>query len=81
MVGLLRSLKKKDRILALTVQIKTSENRADRQRREAVAALLEEERDPFEFIKWKEILDLMEQATDRCEDVADIVEGIVLANG
>jgi uncharacterized protein len=81
MVGLLRSLKKKDRILALTVQINTSENRADRQRREAVAALLEEERDPFEFIKWKEILDLMEQATDCCEDVADVVEGIVLAHG
>lgn len=81
MVSLLRDLKKKDRILALTVEINTCENRADRQRREAVAALLEDERDPFEFIKWKEILDLMEQATDCCEDVADAVEGIVLAHG
>ncbi|HSO23763.1 MAG TPA: DUF47 family protein [Chondromyces sp.] len=81
MVALLRNLKKKDRILSLTVEINTCENRADRQRREAVAALLEDESDPFEFIKWKEILDLMEQATDCCEDVADAVEGIVLAHG
>ena len=81
MVGLLRDLKKKDRIMALTVEVNTRENQADRQRREAVAHLLEDESDPFEFIKWKEILDLMEQATDACEDVADIVEGIVLAHG
>jgi predicted phosphate transport protein (TIGR00153 family) len=81
MVSLLRNLKKKDRILALTVEVNTRENEADRQRREAVARLLHEESDPFEFIKWKEILDLMEQATDCCEDVADTVEGIVLAHG
>ena len=80
-VSLLRDLRKKDRILALTVEVNTCENLADRQRREAVAALLAGERDPFEFIKWKEILDLMEQATDCCEDVADVVEGIVLAHG
>jgi uncharacterized protein Yka (UPF0111/DUF47 family) len=80
-VSLLRNLKLKDQILALTVEINTHENQADRQRREAVAELLEEERDPFEFIKWKEILDLMEQATDRCEDVANVIEGIVLAHG
>jgi hypothetical protein len=80
-VSLLRDLKQRERILALTVEVNTLENTADRQRREAVAKLLEEERDPFEFIKWKEILDLMEQATDRCEDVADAVEGIVLAHG
>ncbi len=80
-IGLLRNLKQRERILALTVEVNTLENTADRQRREAVARLLEEERDPFEFIKWKEILDLMEKATDRCEDVADAVEGIVLAHG
>ena len=78
MVSLLRTFKKKDRIFALTVEINTRENQADRQRREAVARLLQEENDPFEFIKWKEILDLIEEAVDHCEDVADIVEGIVL---
>jgi uncharacterized protein Yka (UPF0111/DUF47 family) len=81
MIGLLRNLKQKERILALTVEVNTRENQADRLRREAVARLLDEEHDPFEFIKWKEILDLMEQATDRCEDVADAIEGIVLAHG
>jgi len=81
MVSLLRNLKRKQRILELTVEINTCENEADRQRRESVVLLLGEESDPFEFIKWKEILDLMEQATDRCEDVANVVEGIVLAHG
>jgi uncharacterized protein Yka (UPF0111/DUF47 family) len=82
LISLLRNLKKqKERIMALAVEVNTRENEADRQRREAVARLLEEERDPFEFIKWKEIFDLMEQATDCCEDVADTIEGIVLAHG
>lgn len=81
MVSLLRNLKLKDRILALTIDVNSRENEADRKRREAMARLLSEESDPFEFIKWKEIIDLMEEATDRCENVADIVEGIVLAHG
>ncbi|HPA82940.1 MAG TPA: DUF47 family protein, partial [Thermoanaerobaculales bacterium] len=57
------------------------ENEADGVRRAAVAGLLAEEKDPFEFMKWKEIIDFIEEATDRCENVADIVEGIVLAHG
>lgn len=81
MVGLLRNLKQSKRIMDLTIAINSRENEADAQRRTAVARLLAEEQDPFEFIKWKEILDLMEEATDRCENVADIVEGIVLAHG
>ena len=81
MVSLLRNLKQSKRIMDLTIAINSRENEADSQRRNAVARLLAEEEDPFEFIKWKEILDLMEEATDRCENVADIVEGIVLANG
>lgn len=80
MVAGLRELKRKRtrRILELTVEINQKENEADRQRRHAVAVLLREEKDPFEFIKWKEILDLIEEASDRCEDVADLAEGIVL---
>jgi len=82
MVAGLRDLKRKrtKRILELTVAINQKENEADRQRRQAVALLLREEKDPFEFIKWKEILDLIEEASDRCEDVADLAEGIVLEN-
>jgi hypothetical protein len=81
MVGLLRNLKRKKRILELTVVANSLENEADGVRRAAVASLLAEERDPFEFMKWKEILDFIEGATDRCENVADIIEGIVLAHG
>jgi len=44
----------------------------------AVRALFEEERDPIVIIKWKEILDFLEDATDRCEDVANVVEGVVV---
>jgi uncharacterized protein len=82
MVGGLRDLKRKrtERLLELTVEINKKENEADAERRMAVARLLNEEKDPFEFIKWKEILDFIEEATDRCENVADIVEGIVLEN-
>ena len=81
MVGLLRNMKQRERILELTVAVNSRENEADRLRRGAVASLLEQEKDPFEFMKWKEILDFIEEATDRCERVADIVEGIVLAHG
>jgi len=81
MVGLLRNLKRKKKILELTVVANSLENEADGVRRAAVVSLLADEKDPFEFMKWKEILDLTEEATDRCENVADIVEGIVLAHG
>ena len=36
------------------------------------------EREPIEIIKWKEIYETLETATDRCEDVADVLERIVL---
>ena len=41
-------------------------------------SLFEEERDPVAIIKWKEILDFLEDATDRCEDVANVLEGVVV---
>ena len=40
--------------------------------------MFEEERDPIQIIKWKEILDFLEAATDRCEDVANVLEGVVV---
>ena len=47
---------------------------------EAVSRLFEEEKDAILVFKWKEILDRLEDATDRCEDVADVIEGVVLKN-
>ena len=81
MVGLLRDFKKQsERIFELTVEINRLENEADQVHHKAVARLFRDEADPRELVKWKEILDHIEDATDRCEDIADIVEGIVLEN-
>jgi hypothetical protein len=80
-IDLLRNLKKQSRrILELAVEINRLENDADQIRRMAIARLFREEKDIFELIKWKDIIEHMEGATDRCEDVSDIVEGIVLEN-
>jgi uncharacterized protein Yka (UPF0111/DUF47 family) len=48
---------------------------------EALRRLFEEERDAITLIKWKEVLDLMEEATDRCEDVANVLESVVVKHG
>lgn len=81
MVAFLRHLKKKSQeILDLTVEINRLENQGDFIRRSTIARLFQEEKDPFEMIKWKDILGYVEKATDRCEDVGDIAEGIVLEN-
>jgi len=45
-----------------------------------LARLFQEEKDPVAIIKWKEIYELLERATDRCEDVANVIEGVVLEN-
>lgn len=62
------------------VEINRLENLADHISRDAIAALFTEGHDPVEIIKWKEIYETLETATDRCEDVADILERIVLKN-
>lgn len=62
------------------VEINRLENEADRMHLEAVKRLFEDETDPIAVFKWKEILDRLEDATDRCEDVADVIEGVVLKN-
>jgi predicted phosphate transport protein (TIGR00153 family) len=63
------------------VEVNRLENEADRAHQKALQDLFEEETDPITLIKWKEILDHLETTTDRCEDVADVVAGIVLKQG
>lgn len=75
---LLRNLKDPETILKKCVDINRLENEADDILRRAVARLFREERDPITVIKWKEIYENLESATDRCEDVANIIEGVVL---
>ena len=61
-----------------TVEVNRLENSADALLRDSLAALFEEQGDPIEVIKWKEIYETMEIVTDRCEDVANVIEGIIL---
>lgn len=60
------------------VEVNRLENGADNLLRESLASLFEETGDPIEVIKWKEIYETMEIVTDRCEDVANVIEGIIL---
>lgn len=74
----LRDMRNAGRILAVCVEINDLENEADTIHSDAVTRLFREEPDPIAVIKLKEIYDRIERATDRCEDVANIIEGIVL---
>jgi predicted phosphate transport protein (TIGR00153 family) len=60
------------------VRVNSLENEADRITRDAISKLFEEEKDPIAVIKWKEIYENFEEGTDRCEDVANILERIAL---
>jgi predicted phosphate transport protein (TIGR00153 family) len=65
-------------ILERCVEINRLENMADRVYRAAIAELFDNTTDIAEIIKWREIYEHMESATDRCEDVADVLEGVAL---
>ena len=77
----LRSMKEPQEMLKLCIDINRLENEADAILRRSVARLFKEEKDPILVIKWKEIYENLENATDRCEDVANIIEGVVLEHG
>jgi uncharacterized protein len=76
----LRNLKDTAFILKKCVDINRLENEGDAILRRALARLFKEEKDAITVIKWKEIYENVEAATDRCEDVANIIEGVVLEN-
>ncbi len=76
----LRDVKDSRTILDACLEINALENQADSLLRGALAHLFRSGSDALTVIKWKEILDLIETATDRAEDVANIIEGVVLEN-
>jgi predicted phosphate transport protein (TIGR00153 family) len=76
-IGCLKD-KKYSYIQEYCIEINRLENRGDRIFREALARLFEDFKDPMRVIKWKEVFEHLEEASDTCEDVADILEGIVL---
>jgi predicted phosphate transport protein (TIGR00153 family) len=73
-------LQKSDHVLARCVEINRLENEADQVSRVAIARLFEQETDPITLIKIKELLEFLETATDKAEDVADVLETVVLKN-
>ncbi len=76
----LQALKKRTGVAERAVEINRLENEADRIHEGALRRLFDDEDDAVMIIKWKEILDFLEDATDRCEDVANLLEGVVVKN-
>jgi hypothetical protein len=76
----MRSMKLTSSLLQHCIEIHTAENEGDRIEQHALASLFENGHDPIYVIKWKDIYEELESATDRCEDVANVIEGIVLKN-
>lgn len=73
-----RLLEKRDHILDHCIEINRLENESDRLCRTLIAQLFDEERDPVQIIKWKEIFEVIETAVDKCEDVANVIESVTL---
>lgn len=74
----LRTLKEPQATLKLCIDINRLENETDAILRRSVARLFKDEKDPILVIKWKEVYENLESAADRCEDVANIIEGVIL---
>ncbi|MBI3011762.1 MAG: DUF47 domain-containing protein [Candidatus Omnitrophica bacterium] len=75
----LRRMRHED-IIGHCIEINRLENLGDRLLRDAFAALFDGNPDPLTVIKWRELYEVLESATDKCEDVANVIEGIVLKN-
>ena len=76
----LRELRAKqyDHVKEHCIEINRLENRIDRKYRDALGNLVNGNNDPVTIIKWKDIYQLFEDASDRAEDIANVLEGIVL---
>jgi predicted phosphate transport protein (TIGR00153 family) len=77
----LRNPRELKQILQRCVEINRLENIADRVFRSAMGELFNDSTDIAHIIKWREIYEHMESATDRCEDVANVLEGVALKHG
>jgi predicted phosphate transport protein (TIGR00153 family) len=72
--------KNHDDICDQCVELNSLENEADKVSREAISRLFSEEKDPIQLIKLKEIYEILERTTDKCEDAANILESVVVKN-
>ena len=78
LVAALRAFERRSGVAAPAVELNRLENEADRIHQNALQRLFDEETNPILIMKWKEVIDLLEEAADRCEDVANVVEGVVV---
>src|SRR6266702_2059354 len=67
-----------EKALKHCIEINRYENESDRLCRTLIAQLFDEEKDSVQIIKWKEIYEVIETAVDKCEDVANVIEGVIL---
>ncbi|MCL4371566.1 MAG: DUF47 family protein [Chloroflexi bacterium] len=75
---LLRERSQMKRILEHCIEINRLENEADRVHRAALIGVFAEPKDAMDTLKWRDIYELLESATDRCEDVADALQALVM---
>jgi predicted phosphate transport protein (TIGR00153 family) len=80
MIEAFRALEQDGSIMQHCIEINRLENEGDRVGRAAVAALFEKEANPITLIKLKECYDLLEATIDSCEDVADVLQNVVVKN-
>ncbi|MBV9181825.1 MAG: DUF47 family protein, partial [Acidobacteria bacterium] len=73
-------LRNNGQVLERCIDIKRLENEADLVCREAIGKLFDDEKDPLNLIKIKEVIEVLETATDKAEDAANVLETVVLKN-
>ena len=76
----IHSIPSSDKAIQRVIEINRLENESDRICRSLIARLFDEEKDPVQIIKWKEIFEVVETAVDKCEDVSNVIESIILKN-
>ncbi|MGI9246955.1 MAG: DUF47 domain-containing protein [Steroidobacteraceae bacterium] len=79
-VGLLRSMDNASKALALADEIDGIESEADKVSRDGISRLFREEQDVRQLIKHKNVYEYLEDAIDKCQDVANVIESVVVEN-
>lgn len=77
----LRDKRQFNQVRERIVQINTLENNGDRVLYDGLTALVSHREDIFDFIRWKEIYELLEATTDRIEDAGDVIQRVLVSNG
>jgi predicted phosphate transport protein (TIGR00153 family) len=75
-----QALNDKQQVTGHCIEINRLEDMADGLVRKAIADLFDHEKDPIALIKLKEVYEFLEATTDYCEDVADVLQGVVIKN-